>query len=468
MTTTCPEWKQKAEDFLRPYADPNSEALHEEAVVYFLSRGVNCEDAVKKIILKWKDIIQKNDDLLDVKLFSLEYPITIWRIVEWGQIWQFREYWETVPIKYQNRYNMKGIMISLSEFNFLCPFFYFWADIGIQRLNKKLKSILFNCGEILDNGFVTYYDRSSGYAINLNPPVGQRVCMIAASYIFGQYRMQSNMKDEGTFSSATHKLVEEQAPNGSWWEDNKSADNVILTASAIHALALSRPLGTERAVKCAKDFLLKMQNPDGSWPYPHLFDPIYSTVFVLDALELASGRTQVTFKISAPEKQKNELTDKNISTGSPIIHVTPEKLEINIINPSSNNVPVSLLNSKTDTINNPAAPLSETQEKLFDDPINQEIILIYQAVEQVQSGNSHLKDEIFKKPPSYNQIADYLHKKGLTENNKKKLSRQSIAKRVKKLKSAGLIGFDVDFHEKALQHNPHDLNDMSDKIKEIY
>ena len=67
--------------------------------------------------------------------------------------------------------------------------------------------------------------------------------------------------------------------------------------------------------------------------------------------------------------------------------------------------------------------------------------------------------------PTQEMIAEYLYKKGLTNN---KLSKQAISKRIKILKKAGLIGLDDDFRDGAKRYDPNDISDISDEIQEKY
>ena len=57
-----------------------------------------------------------------------------------------------------------------------------------------------------------------------------------------------------------------------------------------------------------------MQNPNGSWPFTDNFNPDYTTVLVLDALELAEGGDKVTFtpnfKMADSKKDNSEIVTK--------------------------------------------------------------------------------------------------------------------------------------------------------------
>ncbi len=88
-----------------------------------------------------------------------------------------------------------------------------------------------------------------------------------------------------------------------YWEETEgpgelTTDICEITAMAIHGLATCRPHGWETATRSARDFLLNQQLPCGCWPASVGYSiPVLTTVFILDAIELANGGTQVTFKL---------------------------------------------------------------------------------------------------------------------------------------------------------------------------
>ena len=56
----------------------------------------------------------------------------------------------------------------------------------------------------------------------------------------------------------------------------------------MHALALAKPLGWQIMMAGAKDWLLQQQTQDGYWAESGTPDPVYLTVLVLDAINLAA------------------------------------------------------------------------------------------------------------------------------------------------------------------------------------
>jgi len=224
-----------------------------------------------------------------------------------------------------------------SKLDFVNSFFLLWSDTGIKRFHKKLDAGLTNFGEFSEDN--PYYRMTAQYsgAKPFNPPLLQRGFMRAATYLFGRYRLQSDIGNDEVAQSAIEFLIRNQASDWSWWKDNTSSGNIILTSAALHALVLTEPFRAKRHIERAKDFLIKMQDSDGSWAKTERYDAVYSTVFVLDALELAGGGTQVTFKISVPEIQTTESTAQISPINNQVFNITSEHLDIKIEGKSTKN-----------------------------------------------------------------------------------------------------------------------------------
>jgi hypothetical protein len=83
--------------------------------------------------------------------------------------------------------------------------------------------------------------------------------------------------------------METQLRSGGWPVYSDETDPCLLTTCyAVHALALARPLGWERKVRAASDWLWSQQNPFGYWIIEG-GPTVMLTVLVLDAIALAKG-----------------------------------------------------------------------------------------------------------------------------------------------------------------------------------
>jgi hypothetical protein len=118
----------------------------------------------------------------------------------------------------------------------------------------------------------------------------------AGALIFAAVRLRGLQFKSPLIDKAVELLLSRQTGDGFWPASfKKDQGSVETTAIAIHALAIVRPLGWDRQVKKAASWLLTKQNEGGYWREDTSPDPTYLTVLVLDALELAEGRNEVTF-----------------------------------------------------------------------------------------------------------------------------------------------------------------------------
>lgn len=440
MTTDIPGWKQRAEDFLGPYADPESESLHEEAVIYFLSRGQDCEEAIDQIIKNWGVRIKQEGELYKSRGIPI-FPFTIWRMVESGQIGQYKRYWDKTPDL--SSINIYDIQFLCSKFDFVNSFFLFWSDTGIKRFHKKLDAVLTNFREFSEDN--PLYLRTAQYsgAKPYNPPLLQRGFMQAATYLFGRYRLQSDIGNDEVAQSAIEFLLRNQASDWSWWKDNTSSGNIILTSAALHALVLTEPFGAKRHIERAKDFLIKMQDSDGSWAKTERYDAVYSTVFVLDALQLADGGKQVTFTL--PENK--EILKENmprLNEQKNVIFEIKAPVYMQKSKEDNENIPVKDL-----TLEDIKEAIKHAEHKLLKDKINLAIYKEYFIFERQKEKNPNTKII------SMDKLTKTLKENGIIPED---YTSEAIRKRLKKLIAENLIS-DI-FAEKRRQAREKTMDDQ--------
>jgi hypothetical protein len=91
-------------------------------------------------------------------------------------------------------------------------------------------------------------------------------------------------------------VLSEQQLDGSWLAltDDSARPSVFSTAAAVHALALWQPDGWHQRAERAVEWLWSWQRLDGSWD-ENGFHECYLTVLVLDAIDLASSKSPLTF-----------------------------------------------------------------------------------------------------------------------------------------------------------------------------
>ena len=131
---------------------------------------------------------------------------------------------------------------------------------------------------------------------------------IASAILFAASRARDVKLDPGLLEKAGDLLLRSQSPCGGWhaWNDSPKP-NIESTATAVHALALARPRGWQHAIKTAVEWLWSQQDSFGCWSEDASSGfAAYLTVLVLDAIELGTGGSSVTFKMPRTEAAESE------------------------------------------------------------------------------------------------------------------------------------------------------------------
>lgn len=85
---------------------------------------------------------------------------------------------------------------------------------------------------------------------------------------------------------------------------------------AMHALVVGKPNGWDEAVHKAADWLWTQQTGFGCWLQPGV-DPVYLTVLVLDAIELAGGGDCLTWKLLRANDVAVATEPSSVKSGLP-------------------------------------------------------------------------------------------------------------------------------------------------------
>lgn len=289
-----------AERFLRDFASC-SEArggllcgVKEDAIAYFASRGQMCDDWIKSIEQDWRaaadeavEIYKRSPDgkvtydnetvLLRQAPLDKNY-VFFWdesshapmlRAARWCKIVGFELWFERL-----SEYLRHGALDEEQLFDTVR------CDEAVARIGSLLRQVCYS---------------TIRESCQISNDFG-----LASSAVFAASRLRL---DEDV-SSIIERLLNGQRSDGGWpWFTYDKSSHIIATTQAVHALALSKPSGWARAVERARDFLWQMQQPDGSWT-SHLraespWLNVHETVLALDAIELSSGGTRVTFSLCA-------------------------------------------------------------------------------------------------------------------------------------------------------------------------
>lgn len=319
----------------------------QEAIVYLISRGNDCTEAVENVIKTWKqdekhsielcmkelhvhkidtgetkEIARKGlsfDDASDVlnqsisrledfwglsDYFVLTGNATMLRTVQWCEIGGFHDWWLRLA---KTDYEMiiqggiDSIPASFYLFN-MCR-----SDFAIELMSKALRKML-EAIELPDYRQIYPWRR---WLWEEEPPVPIDNFSYAATLLFANSRLNTKGYDIELANKASEMLLKNQNPEGYWrcWA-NENDPAFETTAMAIHALAISKPRGWEFAVSTARDWLWSVQDKSGCWIDYGCPDSVYLTVLILDAIELASGGTNITFKIGENREDKAANKDE--------------------------------------------------------------------------------------------------------------------------------------------------------------
>jgi len=325
----------RVEAWLGYIANNIEEYEEQESLVYFRSRGKKYEVQINKLVLFWKEAeriqIEKcSRGTLEVSLDSDEQRYTggmslesareikkhspfvlsnFWegraeqeniidatmlRTVEWCKIGGFDDWWERLADIYDED-TIRGGVADKNEASYFL-FSMCRSDYAVKIMHVALERVLSSL-EFVERG----YNQPWEVLRNLEPYGGKGYRKInnltlAASIIFGNAILRRTFLNRDQIMRAGQLLLKNQNENGGWpFFDDQNNSYIESTAIIIHGLALSKPFGWERSVDKAEKWLRNQQSDVGYWVDDYSPMPVYTTVLVLDALELLSDGTNLTF-----------------------------------------------------------------------------------------------------------------------------------------------------------------------------
>ena len=225
---------------------------------------------------------------------QLTIDATILRAVEWCQIGGFEHWWQRLAREMTEDVLRGGGFEGMAGASWL--FAMCRSDYALELMPKALKSELdrislssVQAGQPWENAEAA----PSGTSLPSN-------IVWASAIVFAEHRLPH---DSGQAAEAI-KVVQRHYENGAWptWT-NDPAPSVEATAIAMHALALAKPRGWQIMMDGARSWMLQQQTQDGYWVESGTPDPVFLTVLVLDAINLAAQPMgPVTFGRLSQEK----------------------------------------------------------------------------------------------------------------------------------------------------------------------
>ncbi len=317
----------------------------QEALVYLRSRGHECRKQIDKLLSNWKRAARQSIaecakgisigtletgktkrmggmplvKASDVKNLSpyilrnfwggrdeqeLSIDATMLRAVEWCDIGGFDDWWERLARSTTQDTVQGGIDPvpgSFWLFN-MCR-----SDYAIELMDKALDRAL----EAIE--LALHEDVYPWRVLRPWGPRGDRDgssvdhLPYACSIAFANWRLRPDHCKEDLVQQAAQTILKAQDEVGAWscWADRK-IPSVETTAMCVHALAVTRPRGWERAAAKAAEWLWAKQERSGCWLDEGSPDSVYLSVLVLDALDMVEGREQYTFAKRAQHWKASE------------------------------------------------------------------------------------------------------------------------------------------------------------------
>ena len=441
----------KAEAYLQARIATQIGYPSQEALVYMVSRGINCDDAIQELRKIWRvDSVEspcENQWRFWCKYdpYVVFYDSTMLRVAEWCEIGGFDEYWT----KIYRHTEIHKIDDTLIDFYPVFP--YFRSDLAISNMKKQLDLSLVEYEKFFQKALFLLEDsciEDGGWYF-----VGT---LVAATFLFGTFRIENSYVGHDVMENVANFLLRSQEQVGAWWDNrpNMRTGGVYQAAMAIHALCTAKPEGYNRSVNMAKNWIISQQHGDGYWEDHFVPCRTFLTVLVLDALELANGGQQVTFSLPS-NNHTDDRSKPNIDD-----HREHNSVTINAHGPvvlrqaSNEQEDIDLSSFSPDKIKK---QIDLSQQGVLKDEINRALYIEFQKYELQKDTNCKVKR------PSYRVLAEALYANKVTA---RKLSAQTIKNRVGKLIKAKVI---TDYYEERKRRDreqsldPEHLYDREDR-----
>jgi hypothetical protein len=288
----------------------------EESVVYFLSRGRDCDDAIEAIHRAWSQAERRSREeaeeytrrlIADSGLLAtnryllpnfweataLESPFvdsTMLRVCELTGINDFDSWWQRLAREVTDEVAESGLV---QGEDYACHLIFSMCRSGfavsmMEYGMVQLLDAMENSGSVPEQPWIRrHQDKLQPLDSTEEPRCSMK---FAASMAFASLRVRS---DPGMVTtSAVQVLVEHQDEDGVWalWEGQDEPD-MLTTLMAVHVLCLAQPRGWKGVVKKATKWISSHQDDRGRWRASRHSVPneCYLTVLALDALALARG-----------------------------------------------------------------------------------------------------------------------------------------------------------------------------------
>jgi nucleoside phosphorylase len=273
--------------------------------------------------------LDQEENFIDAAMF---------RAVEWFGITGFEPWLKSLALELSGgpQYGIEHVSASWSLF--------FWcrSDLALTMAERQgLESWLW----ALINGPLERDKPWRYFWPERENPRSRDYVPMAGAILFVWHRIKPANMSEDVLDRASEFLSQTQMRCGGWPLDSDAAEpDLIATCFAIHGLALHQPSGWGQSVSRAAEWIWTQQQPSGHW-YISGGPAVMLTVLALDALALAEGKEDVTFKRShsaascdavvvIPARDAREVVDPEPvynCTGEPwLVSEVPETRSVSI------------------------------------------------------------------------------------------------------------------------------------------
>ena len=303
--------KTQPETFLESFALGSIPHGNEEALVYLCMKGSECDIAIDEVVAHWngyrKDAagdIRKLKALLGGLVGGTSNYATVFRLVQWAGLSNFKLLWESSEL-------FDAIMPKGQMPNGFWAFPIFRSDELIEVFKVRLEMLLVTWQDAM-----IYWRKGKGWPTKNDRSDYLSFAAVAAAFVFGYHRLKSSNIDKTLVTDIINWLLDIRQASGWHLHHSDAVDeqDIAITAMVVIALSLAKRNDHKRILKSASNWLCQQLQPYGCWGTS---SPAYTTVLVLDALEVAGGGMALTFKmqdkentLSSPQSKPKQIKIK--------------------------------------------------------------------------------------------------------------------------------------------------------------
>lgn len=329
------DWKTKAEAFLRASSIRDYSTADDETIIYLMAQNLEDEVLEKEAMHRWKRYQKEWEGLYfsGENPFNSEFMPNRLRLIHWDKITCLRPFEPqldsdptgTCRYKSENQHLFSPAFIA----DYAKVFSLFRTDMNVDPIRGKLPNII--------EKFYSFLAGKHDYEYNYTYTDVYYLSDLLVAFTLNRFQ-HDILEESGIcwFMHNTRKEVEIKLKNSSF-DFLTEIPMVTLVALEIFSVFYSRSSGMVKFLQMAKEWLLSKQTAYGYW-YDGANNPEYTTVLVLDALNLIEGNSILSFPIkTTPEYTDNQLlisysTSSQSEADLDLTNKTSKRFDINIEN----------------------------------------------------------------------------------------------------------------------------------------